>query len=278
MPRLRPADLGARGSLLVLGSALATYCYALTIRADLGLGPLFVVQQGLARSARISIGHAVMVVGVALVIVAVGLRSWPGPGTLVLPFMGGAMLDAVLPSVPVVHSLILRLFVVVGATWCMALGGSLIIRASVGVAAYDAVMLGLRRITGRPLAPIRLIMELTMLGCGWALGGSVGVGTVLTGLLIGPALQFWLAVLTPTSTPPPQADGWRSRWSRRRWSRIPADPAAGIGLQPSQGLAAGGHRRDVERRARGDGDERGQVQSVDCGSCPAVGGTGRGTG
>jgi uncharacterized membrane protein YczE len=149
----------------------------------------------MSRTTGLSIGHAVMVVGVALVIIALALRSWPGPGTLLLPFMGGAMLDALVPNIPEVHGLVIRVLVVLVATWFMALGGALVIRASVGVAAYDAVMLGLRRVAGRPLAPIRLAMELTMLGCGWSLGGSLGVGTVMTGVLIGPGLQFWIKIL-----------------------------------------------------------------------------------
>jgi uncharacterized membrane protein YczE len=143
-----------------------------------------------------SIGHAVMVSGVALVVIAIALRSWPRPGTLVLPFAGGAILDARLPSVPEIHGLLWRVLVVLVASWLMGLGGARIIRAAVGVAAYDAVMLGLRRLSGYPLAPIRVAMELAMLLCGWLLGGRVGAGTVVTGLLIGPAIQFWLSVLT----------------------------------------------------------------------------------
>ena len=84
----------------------------------------------------------------------------------------------------------------------MALGGALIIRASVGVAAYDAVMLGLRRVLRRPLAPIRLGMEATVLTVGWLLGGPVGVGTVITGLLIGPGIQFWLRMIGDRSMEP----------------------------------------------------------------------------
>ena len=177
------------------GCTISTWCYALTIRAGIGLGPLFVVQQGIAVTAGMSIGHAVMLVGVGLIGVAAVLRSWPGPGTLALPFMGGAILDAVVPVTPAAHGLGLQVLVVLLATWVMALGGALVIQASVGVAAYDAVMLGLRRVTGGPLAPIRLAMELTMLACGWLLGGTVGLGTVLTGLLIGPGIQFWLRAL-----------------------------------------------------------------------------------
>ncbi|MDE3086291.1 MAG: hypothetical protein KGJ77_05935, partial [Acidobacteriota bacterium] len=137
----------------------------------------------------------VMIVGVALVGAAMALRSWPGPGTLVLPFLGGGFMDLFLPVTPSPHGTALRLGVVVLATWCMALGGALVIRSALGAAAYDLVMLGLHRRAGGPIAAVRIGMELTMLGCGWVLGGSIGVGTVVTGLLIGPAMHFWIAVL-----------------------------------------------------------------------------------
>jgi len=189
------ARLVPRVASLLGGCAIATFCYALTIRASLGLGPLFVVQQGVARHIGTGIGQGVMVVGVAMVLVALALRSWPGPGTLVLPFLGGGLLDLMLPPLPAIHGLGLRLLVVAAATWVMAFGAALTIRAAVGVAAYDAVMLGLRRTTGRSLRLVRLAMELTMLGCGWLLGGSVGVGTAITAVLIGPGMQFWLVVL-----------------------------------------------------------------------------------
>lgn len=188
--------LVGRGALLLTGCALATWCYALTIRAALGLGPLYVVQQGLARTAGMSIGRAVTVTGLALVVVAAVLRQLPGPGTLVLPVLGGFLLDAMVPEVPAIHGLWLRLAVVVLATWFMALGGAMVIRAAVGIAPYDAVMMGIRDRTDRSLRVIRAAMELTALACGWLLGGTLGVGTVITGLLIGPALQFWLVRLT----------------------------------------------------------------------------------
>jgi len=129
---------------------------------------------------------------------------------LVLPFLGGASLNAVLPWIPVIHGFAVRFMVVVVATWLMALGGVLVIRAAVGIDAYNAVMLGLQRVTRRPLAPVRIAMELSMLACGWLLGGEVGIGTVVTGLLIGPAMQWWLRVCgveVPRSA---------------HWSRLPA--------------------------------------------------------
>lgn len=181
---------------------VVTTCYAVTIRAGLGLGPLFVLQDGVAKHAGIAIGTSVIVTGFASVAIALLLRYRPGPGTVALPVLGGLTLDALLPHVPTLHGLIVRVFAVLLATWIMALGAALTIRASVGVAPYDAVMLGLRRVLGRPLAPIRIAMEASVLTLGWLLGGSVGVGTAITGLLIGPGIQFWLAVIgLPITTP-----------------------------------------------------------------------------
>ncbi|HXQ43712.1 MAG TPA: hypothetical protein VN816_03660 [Acidimicrobiales bacterium] len=195
-PRIRAGSgpLLGRVALLLAGSLMSTVCYGITIRARLGLGPLFVLQDGIAQRMGIAIGTSVMVTGFVLVFVAVALRSWPGPGTLALPVLGDVTLDSLLPHLPILHGWPLRLAAVFVATWMMALAGALMIRASVGVAAYDAVMLGLRRVFGRPLGPTRLAMEMTALIAGWVLGGSVGVGTVITGLLIGPGIQFWLRV------------------------------------------------------------------------------------
>jgi uncharacterized membrane protein YczE len=194
---IRKSDLSIgslvkRGILLFGGCMVVTVCYAVTIRANLGLGPLYVLQDGLGLHAGIAIGTAVIVTGFAFVGVALALRYPLGPGTLVLPVVGGLALDAMLPHLGTIHGDLLRTVAVFMATWVMALGGAMTIKASVGVSSYDAVMLALGRLTGRPLAPIRVTMEATVLVAGWLLGGSVGVGTIITGLLIGPGIQFWL--------------------------------------------------------------------------------------
>ncbi len=199
---MRLPRLAGRTALLVTGSLISSICYAATIRARLGLGPLYVMQDGIARHAHVTIGHAVMIVGVLLFAVALVLRWRPGVATLALPFLGGTFLDAVLPHIATIHGLWLRLLVVVIATVCMAFGGALMVRAAIGINAYDGIMLAIHDRTGRPVAPIRLGMEATVLAVGAVLGGAIGVGTVITGLLIGPALHFWLRVVNarPSTT------------------------------------------------------------------------------
>jgi uncharacterized membrane protein YczE len=183
---------GGRVALLFGGCFISAVCYAFTIKADLGLGPLYAVQQGVARHLHITQGHAVMIVGATLCVVAALMRMWPGPGTLSLPFIMGGYLDALLPHTPTPHGLVLRLGVVVVASWVMALGGALVIRGRVGAAAPDLCMLAIAERTGRSNRSVRLAMEGSWLVLGWLFGGTIGVGTVITGLLIGPALHFWI--------------------------------------------------------------------------------------
>jgi len=189
--------------LLLAGSVLSAACYAATIRARIGLGPLFVLQDGIAHHLDISIGLSVTLTGLALIALAVMVGWRPGPGTIALPFIGGVAVNGLLPHFPSLSGWPFQLMAVVAATALMGLGGALMIRAAIGFAAYDGVMLGLHDMFGWPLAPVRLAMEASVLTIGWLLGGSVGVGTVVTGVLIGPAMQGWLGVLGASVAPSP---------------------------------------------------------------------------
>jgi uncharacterized membrane protein YczE len=188
-------DLAPRITYFLAGITISTLTYGLTLKADLGLGPLFVIQDGLHQRLGISIGTAVTWTGVAFILLACLFRSWPGPGTVIGPFISGPLLDWMLPHLPDLHGLVLRLVVCTLAIWVMALGGALGIKARLGIAGLDALMLGIHRVTHVPVARVRLALEASMLVVGWLLGGSVGIGTVICGLLIGHGIQFWLRVL-----------------------------------------------------------------------------------
>jgi uncharacterized membrane protein YczE len=57
-------------------------------------------------------------------------------------------------------------------------------------------MTGLARRTGWPVRVCRTGIEVVVLGAGWLLGGSVGAGTVLYALAIGPLVQLMLPWFT----------------------------------------------------------------------------------
>jgi uncharacterized membrane protein YczE len=69
------------------------------------------------------------------------------------------------------------------------------IGAALGPGPRDGLMTGLAR--RYPRLSIRLVrtgIEITVLAVGWLLGGSVGVGTVLYALAIGPLTQAFLPI------------------------------------------------------------------------------------
>jgi uncharacterized membrane protein YczE len=67
-------------------------------------------------------------------------------------------------------------------------------------------MTGLARRTGWSVRVSRTLIEVVVLAAGWFLGGSVGVGTVVYALAIGPLVQFLLPVFMVPAALPADAD------------------------------------------------------------------------
>ncbi len=201
--RVPSGALAARSARAVLGTAIIALAASLVVKAQLGLGPWNVVQQGLSRQLDITLGQATWLTGVAFLMCAVALGERPGPGTALTMFFGGLFIDAFLPLVEVPEGMAGRLVAVGVALVMMSLGGSLVISARLGTSPLDAVNLGMCRKIGPSwsLATVRLTMEIAGLAIGWWLGGQVGVGCVIIGLGIGPCLQLWLRVLGHSSSP-----------------------------------------------------------------------------
>jgi uncharacterized membrane protein YczE len=67
--------------------------------------------------------------------------------------------------------------------------------ARLGPGPRDGLMTGFAARTGRSIRLVRTAIEIVVLGTGWLLGGTVGVGTVLYALAIGPLTQLFLPLL-----------------------------------------------------------------------------------
>ncbi|MBI2170112.1 MAG: hypothetical protein HYU28_11540 [Actinobacteria bacterium] len=187
---------GQRTARLIAGIGVAGVGFALTLRSRLGLGPWHVVQQGLSEQTGLTVGTAVVIVNAILVLVALWLRERPGLGTLAVVALLGPSVDGSLLVIPDTHSAVLRVAALLGGLVVMSSGGALVISARLGVSPLDSVMIGaFRRLHAASLSGIRLVMEAAGLGLGWTLGGTIGIGTLVIGLGIGPILHGWLHVM-----------------------------------------------------------------------------------
>ncbi|MCW2529304.1 MAG: conserved rane protein of unknown function [Pseudonocardiales bacterium] len=177
---------------LWIGLALYGISMDLMVRARLGLDSWDVLHQGLSRHTGLSMGVIVIIVGVVVLIAWIPLRQRPGFGTLCNAIMVGAVFDLVLPVIPVPHLVVARVAMLVGAIALCGLATGMYISVGWGAGPRDGLMVGLARRTGVSVRITRTALELTVLVAGWLLGGSVGIGTVVFALSIGPASQLAL--------------------------------------------------------------------------------------
>lgn len=191
----------SRAGVFLLGLIISCTAYCLTVRADIGLGPLFLVQVALEENLGLSAGTAAMVIGLVLVAMSALVRGGVGIGTLLAPILGGIIIDLALPLIPTVHGLALQVAACAFGTVVMMLGGAFITQANFGVGGMDGLMRGLSRKTAAPLGHVRLAMEATLLLCGLLLGSKAGIGTIITALLVGHSYQFWIRLLSQEKVP-----------------------------------------------------------------------------
>lgn len=188
---------------LLFGLVVCGVGLALIIRADLGLDSWNVLHQGLESQTGISIGMVTILVGLAMFAITLPLGEQIGLGTLLNVLLIGLTIDLVLWPLDEPESTAVRWAFLLGGTLLFALGSGFYIGAGLGPGPRDGVMTSLAA-RGLSVGVVRTAIELVVLVAGWLLGGSVGVGTVLFALAIGPLVAFFLrrlslAPVTPTT-------------------------------------------------------------------------------
>ncbi|MEV6962179.1 hypothetical protein AB0M97_23910 [Streptomyces sp. NPDC051207] len=195
--------LGRRLVQLYAGLALYGASSALLVEAGLGLEPWNVLHQGLAELTGLTIGVVSIVVGAAVLLLWIPLRQRPGLGTVSNVFVVGIAMDGTLALLPAVHSLTVRVPLLLAGVVLNGAATGLYIAARFGPGPRDGLMTGLHRRTGRSIRLMRTAVEVAVVVTGFALGGTVGAGTLLYAVSIGPLAQLFLRVFAVA----PASDG-----------------------------------------------------------------------
>lgn len=181
---------------LVLGLYLYGASMALLLRAGLGLDPWDVFHQGLSAHIGLSFGMLVNVVGALVLLLWIPLRQRPGIGTIANVLVIGTSVDLTMIFLPSIDDMAVRAGLLLGGVALNGIAGATYIGAGLGPGPRDGLMTGLVRRTGWSIRLVRTGIELAVLALGWLLGGTVGVGTVLYALAIGPLVQTFLPLFT----------------------------------------------------------------------------------
>ena len=190
-PDRRPARL----LLLLAGLLLYGVSSGLMLQAGLGQMPWAVLHQGLSRTFGLSIGTWTILVGALVLLAWVPLRLRPGVGTVGNVLVLGLALDLTLALVPAPDTLPVRVPLLLAGIVLNGVATGAYIGAGLGAGPRDGLSTGLAA-RGLSLRVVRTSIEVGVLAAGWALGGNVGVGTVLYALTIGPLVHRTLPAFT----------------------------------------------------------------------------------
>ncbi|MEO3804744.1 hypothetical protein [Nonomuraea sp. B1E8] len=186
----RVASLPARLLRLYGGLALYGTGIGLQVESGLGNGPWDVFHQGLAFKTGMTIGTIIIIVGALVMLLWIPLKQKPGLGTISNVVFVGLFADASIHLLPTPGHLAVQASYIVLAVVSIALATGLYIGAGMGAGPRDGIMTGLMRL-GLSVRLGRFLIEVTVLAAGWLLGGTVGVGTLVFALAIGPATQLF---------------------------------------------------------------------------------------
>jgi uncharacterized membrane protein YczE len=187
---------GRRLPQLLAGLVLYGVSMGLLIRSTLGLDPWDVLHEALSKHTDLSFGTVTAITGALVLLCWLPLRQRPGLGTVANIVLIAVAVDATLAVLPAPGSLAIRIGFMVAGVTLNGLATAAYIGARLGPGPRDGLMTGLHRRTGLSIRLIRTVIEVTVLATGWLLGGTVGVGTVMYALAIGPLTQAFLPLVT----------------------------------------------------------------------------------
>jgi uncharacterized membrane protein YczE len=175
---------------LLIGLFLYGIGIALIVRAAIGVSPWDVLTQGIDKHTHLGFGLITVLTSGVVLLFWIPLRQKPGIGTVLNAFLVGPSADLGLWLIPEGLDLWARILLFVAGLLVLAAATGLYIGAHFGPGPRDGLMTGLHKRTGWKIWIGRTGVEAIALGIGWALGGNVGVGTVLFAVLIGPLCQW----------------------------------------------------------------------------------------
>lgn len=187
----------------MLGLLLFAAGIVMLLESELGLSPWDVLNQGLAKHTILSFGMANVAVALVVLAIAWTLRARIGSGTVANALLIGVFIDGLL-RIEAVDRLseapvAVRILLLGAGILTIAVGSAFYIGADYGAGPRDSLMLVIAERSPLRIGAARAALEAGAVVVGFALGGTVGIGTLAFALLIGPAVElaFWLLARSP---------------------------------------------------------------------------------
>ena len=177
---------------LCLGLVFFGLGEGLLIVSTTGNSPWSVLAEGISINLKVSIGIVTFFISVFVLILWFFLNQKPGIGTLLNIIIIAIMIDVSIFFFNPPSDILFKYFLAILSVLLVGLGSGFYLIANLGPGPRDGLMTGIQRKTNFPIALVRAILEISVVGIGWYLGGTVGIGTLKFAFGIGPAVALGL--------------------------------------------------------------------------------------
>jgi uncharacterized membrane protein YczE len=185
--------------ILCFGLFLFGLGESLIITASLGMSPWTVLAEGLSVTTGLSIGALTFLISLGVLLLWIPLKQQAGVGTILNVIIIAAVIQWSLPYLPHPETYVIQIFQAIIGTLIVGIASGIYLIANLGPGPRDGLMTGCQKSTNLPIAWIRIFLEITVISIGYALGGTIGISTIIFALGIGPAVSLGLYFIASIS-------------------------------------------------------------------------------
>ena len=180
---------------LCLGLFLFGLGEGLLLLSTTGNSPWSVLAEGISNLSGFTIGTSTFFISICVLFLWFFLSQKPGIGTLMNIIIIAVVIDLTLNTFESPSSVFFQYILSIVSVLLVGLGSGIYLISNLGPGPRDGLMTGLTRVTNFPIAFVRASIEISAVLIGWYLGGTVGLGTLIFALGIGPAVAASLLVV-----------------------------------------------------------------------------------
>ena len=183
-------------SYLCLGLLIFGLGESLLVVSAYGVAPWTVLAEGVAKKINVGIGLSTFLISVVVFALWIPLKLKPGIGTIMNILIIALTMGISIPLLSFLNNILNGLTLAILGTLLVGFGSGIYLIANLGPGTRDGLMTGLSKKYTKPISLVRLSIELSVIFLGWSLGGTLGIGTVIFAVFIGPSVVLSLRVIS----------------------------------------------------------------------------------
>ena len=183
-------------SYLCLGLLIFGLGESLLVVSEYGVASWTVLAEGVAKKINVGIGLSTFLISVVVFALWIPLKLKPGIGTIMNILIIALTMGISIPLLSFLNNILNGLTLAILGTLLVGFGSGIYLIANLGPGTRDGLMTGLSKKYTKPISLVRLSIELSVIFLGWSLGGTLGIGTVIFAVFIGPSVVLSLRIIS----------------------------------------------------------------------------------